>query len=231
MSTDRRDFLGTLLAAGVAPMLGGTAQGRKGATSEPPAFAPSRPSASPWDVSWADKLTGKHKAVFDNVEVSMGLGMLRAQLWLKDYAEVYNAQPADMSGVVVLRHGAIWAIMNDEFWKMHKIGEVTKISDPGTKAPITRNPFIGPNVIGLPPALADDVLKKCLATMAVLACNVAFTLYVVEKVKADTKMDDAKAREHALAYVIPGVILQPSGVFATLRAQEAGCHYVLATEA
>ena len=161
----------------------------------------------------------------------MGLGMLRAQLWLKDYAEVYNAQPADMSGVVVLRHGAIWAIMNDEFWKMHKIGELTKINDPATKAPVTRNPFVGPNVIGLPPALADDVLKKCLASMTVLACNVAFSLYVVEKVKADTKMDDAKAREHALTYVIPGVILQPSGVFATLRAQEAGCHYVLATEA
>jgi hypothetical protein len=231
MSTDRRDFLGILLAAGVAPMVVGKTQGRKDARSEPPAVAPSRPSASPWDVSWADKLTGKHKAVFDNVEVSMGLGLLRAQLWLKDYAEVYNAQPADMSGVVVLRHGAIWAIMNDEFWKMHKIGEVTKINDPTTKAPVTRNPFIGPNVIGLPPALADDLLKKCLTTMTVLACNVAFSLYVVEKVKADTKMDDAKAREHALTYVIPGVILQPSGVFATLRAQEAGCHYVLATEA
>jgi hypothetical protein len=220
-----------MLAAGVVPMLGGTAHGRKGATSELPAVAPSRDSASPWDVSWADKLTGKHKAVFDNVEVSMGLGMLRAQLWLKDYAEVYNATPAEMSGVVVLRHGAIWAIMNDEFWKMHKIGEVTKINDPATKAGITRNPFIGPNVIGLPPALADDVLKRCLASMTVLACNVAFSLYVVEKVKADTKMDDAKAREHALGYLVPGVILQPSGVFATLRAQEAGCHYVLATEA
>ena len=231
MSTDRREFLGTMLAASVAPMVGATALRRNGGTSEPPALAPSRPSASPWDVSWADKLTGKHKAVFDNVEVSMGLGMLRAQLWLKDYAEVYNAQPADMSGVVVLRHGAIWAIMNDEFWKMHKIGELTKINDPATKAPVTRNPFVGPNVIGLPPALADDVLKKCLASMTVLACNVAFSLYVVEKVKADTKMDDAKAREHALTYVIPGVILQPSGVFATLRAQEAGCHYVLATEA
>ena len=231
MSTDRRDFLGTLLAAGVAPMVVGKTQGGNDARSAPSAVAAFRRSASPWDVSWADKLNGKHKAVFDNVEVSMGLGMLRAQLWLKDYAEVYNAQPADMSGVVVLRHGAIWAIMNDEFWKMHKIGEVTKITDLGTKAPVTRNPFIGPNVIGLPPALADDVLKKCLASMTVLACNVAFTLYVVEKVKADTKMDDAKAREHALSYVIPGVTLQPSGVFATLRAQEAGCHYVLATEA
>ena len=35
----------------------------------------------------------------------------------------------------------------------------------------------------------------------------------------------------ALQHVVPGVILQPSGVFATLRAQEAGCQYLLATDA
>ena len=36
---------------------------------------------------------------------------------------------------------------------------------------------------------------------------------------------EAKARDH----VIPGVILQPSGVFAVLRAQELGCGYILAS--
>jgi hypothetical protein len=29
--------------------------------------------------------------------------------------------------------------------------------------------------------------------------------------------------------MVPGVILQPSGVFAAVRAQEAGCHYVRAS--
>lgn len=231
MSSDRRDFLGTLLAAGVVPILGGTAQGRKGATSDPSALAPSRLSDSPWDVTWADKLTGKHKAVFDNIELSMGLGLLRSLVWMKDYGEVYNVPASDMNAVVVIRHDAIWAIMDNEFWKMHKLGEQTKMTDPATKAPVARNPFIGPNLIGLPAAMADDTLKKLLDTATVLACNLAFTLYVVEKVKADTKMDDAKAREHALAHVLPGVKLQPSGVFAALRAQEAGCHYLLATEA
>ena len=32
-----------------------------------------------------------------------------------------------------------------------------------------------------------------------------------------------------MTFVLPGVILQPSGVFATLRAQEAGCQYLLAS--
>ena len=33
------------------------------------------------------------------------------------------------------------------------------------------------------------------------------------------------ARKTAFGYLVPGVILQPSGVFAALRAQDAGCRY------
>lgn len=221
MSTDRREFLGTLMAAGIAPSLIAGRSGR----------AAVQPLRSDWDVSWADKVTGKHRAVFDNVEISMGLGLLRVLIWMKDYADVYGAPAGDMSAVAVLRHNAIWLVMDDEFWAHHKIGALTKINDPMTKAPLKRNPVIGPNVFGLPPALADDGLKKVLAVGTVLACNLAFSLDVVEKVKADTKLDDAKAREAALKHLIPGVQLQPSGVFAALRAQEAGCHYILATDA
>jgi hypothetical protein len=232
MSTDRREFLGTLLAAGALPLVGKTGgrdDGQQGGNF-PSARPPILPS-EPWDVSWADRLTGKHRAVFDSVEISAGLGLLRALIWMKDYGEVYGATPAEMSAVVVLRHNAIWLIMNDEFWAHHKVGTLTKIMDPATKQPITRNPAIGANPFGLPPALADDGLKKVLASGTVLACNLAFTLDVVEQIKADLKLDDAKAREMALKHVVPGVILQPSGVFATLRAQEAGCQYILATDA
>ena len=226
MSTDRREFIGGLIAAS---LVGKT--GRPVGGSAPSATPSVRPSASPWDVSWADRVTGKHRAVFDSVEISAGLGLLRALIWMKDYAEIYNATPADMSAVVVLRHNAIWLIMNDEFWAHHKIGKLTKINEPATNAPIARNPALGANPFGLPPALADDGLKKVLASGTVLACNLAFTLDVVGKVKTDTKLDDTKAREMALKHVVPGVILQPSGVFAALRAQEAGCHYILATDA
>jgi len=218
---DRRDFLGTLMALGAAPMLAH-------AGSIPP--DPS-PVSSDFDVAWANNLTGKHKAVFDCPENSMGLGLLRALVWQKDYAEVYSTKPAEMSGVVVIRHNAIWQIMNDEFWAHHRIGELTKINDPATGAPITRNPFLGANLLGLPAEMADDSLRKVLASCTVLACNLAFSLDVVSKVRTDMKLDDAKARDMALSHVLPGIKLQPSGVFAVLRAQEAGCHYLLATDA
>jgi hypothetical protein len=230
MSGDRREFLGTLMAAGAVPMLVGKTAGRYDGSNLPSSRPTVLPS-SPWDVSWADKLTGKHRALFDSVEHSMGLGLLRALIWMNDNKEVYGTTPADTNAVVVLRHNAIWLIMDDEFWAHHKVGEIAKITDPTTKQPVTRNPVLGANLIGLPPAMADDSLKKALASATVLACNLAFTLQVVSRVKAEMKLDDAQAREMALKHVVPGVILQPSGVFAVVRAQEAGCQYILASDA
>ena len=229
MSTDRREFLGSMLGVGMVSLVGKTGRREDGRTL-PPSRPPILPS-SPWDVSWADKLTGKHRAVFDSVEISEALGLIRALIWIKDNNEVYNTTPSDTNAVVVLRHNAIWLVMDDEFWAHHKLGEMTKITDPATKKPITRNPVIGANPFGFPPALADDSLKRVMAVGTVLACNLAFSLLVVPKIAADLKLDDAKAREMGLKHIVPGVILQPSGVFATLRAQEAGCHYLLATDA
>lgn len=221
MSTDRREFLSTMMIGG---MLGKTIPSSLSAS-----VSPSPLRQSPWDTSWVNRLTGSHRVVFDSPEISQGLAMLRVLVWFKDYAEVYGAKPADMTGVLVLRHNAIWMIMDDEFWDHHKIGAVTKIDDPKTGKPIRRNPFLGPTIYAdLPPAVADNVLTKAIAAVPVLACNLAFQ-DVVEKVKAEAGGDAARARAMALRHVVPGIVLQPSGVFAVIRAQEAGCQYFLAS--
>jgi hypothetical protein len=224
MGTDRREFLGSLLAVGVAPIVAGN----RTATAPSHHSAPS-PSDTPFDVSWTQRVNGQHRALFDSPEVSEGLALLRTLVWFKDYADVYSTTPDQMSAVVVIRHNGIWMAMNDEFWAAHGIGAMLKISDPKTTLPITRNPFLGPTPFpDLPPSIADGVLTKVLATSTVLACNLAFQ-DVVEKVKADHVVDAAKAREMALAHLMPGIIMQPSGVFAVTRAQEAGCQYMLAS--
>ena len=226
MSNDRREFLGALAGAGLA--FGGKTARRENGRS----FTFTRPSVLPpavWDVSWTAKVSGAHRAVFDSPEVSEGLALLRTLVWIKDYGEVYGAASADMSAVVVLRHNAIWMVMNDEFWAHHGVGAITKINDPKTKLPIKRNPFLGPTPFAdLPPQVADHVLTKVLGVATVLACNLAFQ-DVVEKVKGPAGGDEAKARAMALEHLIPGIILQPSGVFAVTRAQEAGCQYLLAS--
>ena len=229
MSSDRREFLGAIVAVGLA---GKGEGGTLGERDKPlPGFpgSPSLPQSpqSSWDVSWTGKLTGAHRAVFDNPEVSAGLGLLRTLVWFKDYAEVYAPKQIDMNAVVVLRHNAIWMIMDDEFWDHHKIGPMLKINEKDGR-PVKRNPFLGPTPYGGMPPLADEVLKNVLATATVLACNLAFQK-VVEEVKGEAGGDMARAREMALHHVVPGVILQPSGVFGVLRAQEAGCNYILAS--
>jgi len=224
MSSDRREFLGAMMGAGLA--LGGTAGRQAHGTSLSPSRLPAL-QTSPWDVSWTGKVTGKHRAVFDSPEISQGLGLVRTLVWIKDYGEVYGTKPADMSAVVVLRHNAIWMVMNDEFWDHHGVGALTGITDPKTAQPIKRNPFLGTTPYAdIPPAIADQVLTKVLATATVLACNLAFQ-DVVEKFKEHTGGDAAKARTMALHHVVPGILMQPSGVFAVTRAQEAGCQYML----
>ena len=226
MATDRREFLSSMVGAGL--VIGGKTGSREDGKHPPPSRPPALQSAT-WDTSWTSKVTGKHRAVFDAPEVSDGLPLIRTLVWIRDYREVYGVQASEMSAVVVLRHNAIWMIMNDEFWDHHDVGKLTKINDPKTGKPIKRNPFLGPTPFGgLPPALADHVLTKVLGTAAVLACNLAFQ-DVVDRMKDDTGGDAAKARSMALHHVVPGIVLQPSGVFAVTRAQEEGCQYMLAS--
>lgn len=52
---------------------------------------------------------------------------------------------------------------------------------------------------------------------------------VVGRIREHEKLDGAAARARALELIIPGVILQPNGIFGALRAQEAGCRYVMAS--
>ena len=59
----------------------------------------------------------------------------------------------------------------------------------------------------------------------VLACNYAFGRSVVGPEARKSGLDQAAAREAALKQVIPGVIIQPSGFFAVIEAQRAGCHF------
>jgi hypothetical protein len=58
-----------------------------------------------------------------------------------------------------------------------------------------------------------------------LGCNLAFRQMVSMVAKQD-KLPPAEARTKALSFLVPGVIMQPSGIFANVMAQEAGCAFV-----
>ena len=61
----------------------------------------------------------------------------------------------------------------------------------------------------------------------ILACHLAFQ-EVLSQVAREHALQGGAAEARARTMVLPGVILQPSGYFAVLRAQQAGCGDMLA---
>ena len=189
----------------------------------------SDPSADEWDIAWPDKLRGKYKAVFDMTEPESGFGVWRAAFWANQYMDVMKAAPADLSPVLIIRHNAIFLAMQQSFWDKYNIGEVAKINHPLTGDVAKRNPVLLDERDGLQAPFASMGLHKQLARGATaLACNLALRL-PIQIVQRTDKVSPEAARKVVVESIVPGVILQPSGVFAAIRAQGAGAAYIHAS--
>jgi hypothetical protein len=186
-------------------------------------------ASSEWDVSWADRVKGKHKAVFDNTEPESGYGVWRASAWAAQYMDVMKAAPADLTPIVILRHNAIILAMQQSFWDKYGIGAAKKVTHPLTGEPTDKNPVLLDEKDGIPAPFNNAGLRKQLDRgVIVLACNLALQ-DCVDMIAKKENLSAEEARKRALAFMVPGVILQPSGVFAAVRAQEAGAAYVKAS--
>jgi hypothetical protein len=224
MTVNRRTFLGAAAvnAAALASMPGSL-------LASVPADLTTTYSSDDWDVSWPSKLSGKHKAVFDNSEVESGYGVWRAAAWARQNMEVLKAPMKDVTPAIVLRHNAIILAMQQSFWDKYSIGANKKVTHPLTAEPTDRNPVLLGEKEGIPaPFNQATVTNQMSHGVVVLACNLALQ-DCVDLIAKEDKVDAAEARKRALAYLIPGIILQPSGVFAVTLAQEAGASYVKAS--
>jgi len=61
-----------------------------------------------------------------------------------------------------------------------------------------------------------------------LACNVAL-MFFSQGLAQKLNITPEEARKQAIAAMLPGITLMPSGVFSCVKAQEEGCHYVRAS--
>ena len=186
--------------------------------------------AEDFDLSWTKRVTGKYRAVMDVPEIDSGYGVWRASLWIGDYGNLLKAAPKDCSSVVVLRHNGIALAMQQSFWDTYGIAKKNSVKHPITQQDTDRNPALLSSSRNEVPAMFDDVaLDKFIAHGGIaLACNLAFDDMVELVTKKDGGTPEA-ARKTALAGLVPGVILQPSGVFAALHAQDVGCKYLRAS--
>jgi hypothetical protein len=123
------------------------------------ALPPLAPAAE-WDLTWVDRLTAKHRVVFDAPEINDGTVFTNATVFMMSFAEVYKATDADMQAVLVMRHNGVAAARR-----------------------------------------AREIARRVGA-------------------------DPETVRADIYANLVPGVIMQHSGVFATVRAQQAGCAFM-----
>lgn len=154
-----------------------------------------------------------------------------AALWLAGLSAALGAAPGDAQAVIVIRHAAVPAAYNDAMWSKYEIGKLRKVKDDATGKWAVRNPFASspPPKPGDPPARprgADrpgdtfDWFAEHGHTL--LACNLA-TLGMASIIANKVNGKHEAIYEELKANLIPGVILQPSGIYAVHRAQEVGC--------
>lgn len=227
MATARRDFLGML---GAATLLGSTTpRVLVGAEPLPQSGAAggARPGSAKWDMSWRTRLRGAHRAVFDAPEVSEGDPVLRAVVWGRQMTEVFGTTQAEMSRVLVLRHNGIELAMNDPYWARFDAAERHGFKD-AAGAPLKVNPMRAARA-EVPEPFRHFTLEQFAAEGGImLACDLALRHYVVPRY-IGTGLSEEAGYAAAVRDLVPGVILQPSGIFAVSVAQEVGCRFVPAS--
>ena len=215
----RRGFLGTLAASTAAGLASLTPLSLEAATRT--RRIPEN-AADPAFETWLNKITGKHKMLFDAPEVNSGMPVVWPRVWLNGNNENYGTKDTDNSAVIVLRHAAIPIAMQDAVWAKYKLGEMFNIKDGDAAA--TRNVFAKQMPLPLPGTGTEQLLAS---GAQVGVCNVAMTIYSGVAAKK-MGMDPAAVKAEWVAGLIPGVQVVPSGVLAVARAQEKGCSYCFA---
>lgn len=236
-STPRREFLSQVATAGLATAgltLAGVAGAQGTAATAPSGRAPA------FDDTWTARVrAARHRAVFDAPEVQDGLGIWQAWLFRRGYRDALGpAEAAAAVPVVVIRHAATVLAIDDALWAKYKLGEMRKLDDPVTKKPALRNPYARPRADAPPPDAKtaarlegepEPTLEGLIKSGAVvLACNLALG-QMIDRVARAASIPEEQARAEVHANLVPGVILQPSGIYAVLRAQEVGCVYMRST--
>jgi hypothetical protein len=216
---DRRSFLARTAAAGVAAAipLGDTRAALAAANP---------PGDTKWDLTWAGRLRGKSRAVFDSPKIAEGGALFRAAMWRDQLKDVYGTPVEDVTPVVVFRHEGIALAMDDQYWEHFDIGKAAKFKDPATKKWMKRNPIATADAKAPAPFNSISLPNFVNSGGVVLACGLAFD-WVASRYEDKDKLDKDAAKQRALQHLLPGVILQPSGFFAVLKAQEEGCNFFM----
>lgn len=211
----RRVFVDRVMALGAALGLGGLA--RAGDAAAAPLHAPP-------DEAWLQRLTGRHKQLFDAPRLDEGRALIHIRNYINAYRDAYGLRDADVSSLLVLYGETVPLAFTDEAWAAYELGKMTEVHD--GSAPSRRNLYrVPPQGFSIPTNAGLDALMQR-GTVVVL-CNNSFGKWVRDIAAANHAGAD-EVRAKLLGWLIPGITIVPAAVMAVNRAQEAGCTYYYA---
>jgi len=204
---DRRTFLASV---GAVSALGGLVR------------PTARRSGSPtdWDMSWLDRLQGKHKQVFD--VGSLGVPLIVVSNYLNAFEEVYKLRHPDVNTVIGIGGHAFPINANDALWSAWKLGERFQVKDPDTGAWAVRNIYYDKPAKGTPPGATVKGLQA--RGTIFWMCNNALN-FIVRTYAEEAKRPFEEVRNELIAGFNPGVILVPAHTMLIGLCQERGCSY------
>jgi hypothetical protein len=216
-SLPRRSFLAAVATAAGAtaltPLLSGN-DGRLEAAEAP---------AAPWDLSWLDKLEGKHRQVFEvGKKIEDVPGPLHVvSNYLDAWREVYHLDFPQINTVVSIAGSGFPINVSDVIWAKYKVGEKWQIADDTGKSSATHNVFLESPATDTKRASVKGLQAR---GTIFTQCNMALRHIAKEFALASHDTVD-KVYEELVAGLNPGVRLVPANTMLIGLAQEHGCAY------
>jgi hypothetical protein len=171
-----------------------------------------------------DRITGTYRTAFDAPEISNGICLHQTRTYLAGFETVYGIKVPDVTAVLVIRHNAIAMVLDHPVWEDGALGKELKLRDPETGKRPTKNPFLGwPEGAKYGVTRFDGALDRLIERgVIVLCCDLALNK-ISGEIAARRNISREEGRAFVYGNVLPGVTIMPSGIFATTRAQAAGC--------
>ena len=222
--SERREFLETLALGGVALAVGACATAAS-TTQAPLPAAPPAAKEGPWDSSWLDDLTAKHKQVFDVSAYADGGGLFYAKNYFNAHRDAFGTTYPDVQAVLGIHGDAYPIVFSDAIWAKYDLGRRVKAKDPRTGKPALRNVLWQPregeemyeySVNAVQPRGAKFIL-----------CNNVLR-FVTRTLAGASGVTYEATRAELIAGLLPKVTVVPAMVVAIGLAQERGCAYIYA---
>lgn len=176
--------------------------------------------AKGWDMSWLDRLTGKHKQVFDFNNMDIGLRVVMN--WFDAWESVYGLRQPDLNAVVGISGHAFPVNASDAMYARYPIGELWSVTDPATGKAAVRNIFLEG---GSTPTEIGAKVRPLMARGAIFwMCNNALH-NVSGRIAGAVKSTEPEVYATLKSGLNPGVIVVPAHTMLIGLCQERGCSY------